>query len=343
MKRISLFLLSLILLSCSQIFGQKVDSIKFFQEEGLIEATLTTDYKKLQAEKELDAYQPASIVMKFPDGTSIHEEITVAARGHFRRETCFIPPLRLNFHNPGAPRLNDLGKLKLVIGCGSGKDDEQLLLKEYLVYKIYNLLESKSFRVRLIKLNYNDSRGKLRSFSQHAFFIEDDKDMAKRNGCVMSKQQIISSKYTDRNMLTMVGVFQFMISNGDWGINPTTVHNLKLVCNQNSPDSPPFAVPYDFDHSGFVNASYATPAEQLGTETVKQRVYRGYPRTIEELEAVFNVFRDKKNAIYSLVNNFTLLKERERSGLIDYLEEFYRIIDNKNQVEEIFVKNTQLK
>jgi len=341
MKKYSL-LMVLFLTGSSILFGQPIDNGKFFSEDAIIDVTLTTDFKKLQAEKKLDVYQPASISIALQEGT-VKEDVTVAARGHFRRDNCVIPPLRVDFSNPSSPRLTPLGKLKLVIGCGTTREDDQLVLKEYLVYKIYNLLEDKSFRVRLVKLNYDDARGKVKTFSQHAFFIEDDKDMAARNGCVMNKQQVISSKYTDRNMMTMIAIFQYMISNGDWGIDPTTVHNLKLICNKDQQDAPPLAVPYDFDHSGFVNASYATPAEQLGTEYVTQRVYRGYPRSMEELEAVFNVYRAKKDAIFSLINNFKLLKEVERKGITAYLAEFYSIINNKRMVEDIFIKNTPFK
>lgn len=53
--------------------------------------------------------------------------------------------MMLNFRNNSSPRLQSLGKLKMVIGCGVASSDEELLLKEFLVYKIYNLLEEKVF------------------------------------------------------------------------------------------------------------------------------------------------------------------------------------------------------
>jgi hypothetical protein len=343
MKRIFQLTLLITGLCCQGVFGQRIDSVKFFSDEAALDITITTDIKKLQNESKLDVYQPAAITVVFPDGPTINENITLSARGHFRREMCYIPPLRLNFRNAGSPRLYSLERLKLVIGCGSGRDDEQLVLKEYLIYKMFNILDDKSFRVRLAKTTYSDSKSKVKSFTQYAFFIEDDKDMAKRNGCVMSKQQISSSKLTDRAMLTKVALFEYMISNGDWGIDPTTVHNLKLINDKKSLTAPPFAVPYDFDHSGFVNATYATPAEQLGTSTVTERVYRGYPRTMEELDAAFAVYRDKKAAIISLIDNFTLIKSGERRALVAYIEDFYKIINDKRLVQNIFINNTQLK
>jgi hypothetical protein len=118
----------------------KIDSVKFFTDEGIVEMTLTTDIKKMQAEKGVDMFQPATVQCKFPDSTSIEEQIQVAPRGHFRREYCAIPPIMMSFRNSTSPRLSPLGKLKLVIGCGTNGNDEQLLLKEYLIYRIYNQL-----------------------------------------------------------------------------------------------------------------------------------------------------------------------------------------------------------
>lgn len=112
--------------------------------------TLTTDIPQMQKEKGEDMFQAATVKLRFPDSTVIEEPITVAPRGHFRREYCNIPPIMVDFKNPTSPLLSPLGKLKLVIGCGTNGNDEQLLLKEYLIYKIYNLLEDKSFRVRLV-------------------------------------------------------------------------------------------------------------------------------------------------------------------------------------------------
>ena len=336
-----LALTCILLINSFSIFSQStpIDSIKFFTDDGIIDMTLTTDIRKLQTEKKLNVYQDAGVVMRFPDSNIISEGIRMYARGHFRRENCTIPPMMLNFHNPTSPKLKSLGKLKLVIGCGSSTENEQLILKEYLIYKIYNLLETKSFRVRLLKTNYQDSRGKMKPFSQYAFLIEDAQDMAQRNNCIQKKDQKWQTESTDRKTMTMVAVFEYMISNGDWSVPAN--HNTKLIFPKGGEGSIPYVVPYDFDHSGFVNASYATPNELLGTESVTERVYRGFSRTMEELQTTFEIYKNKKEAITSLVMNFTLLKERTRKEIISYLNEFYKTINDKRQVQSIFIDNAR--
>lgn len=249
MKKIKWLLLVCFITSASLVQAQKIDSVKFFTDEGIVEMTLTTDIAKMQKEKGEDVFQPATASLKFPDNTVIEEPIAVAPRGHFRREYCNIPPIMVDFKTATSPRLSPLGKLKLVIGCGTNGNDEQLLLKEFLVYKIYNLLEDKSFRVRLVKVNYTDTRGKVKAFSQYAFLIEDDKDLATRNDCIKKAKAQYLTESTDRELMTKVAVFEYMISNGDWSV-PNN-HNIRLIYDKHTEGALPYAVPYDFDHSGF--------------------------------------------------------------------------------------------
>lgn len=339
MKKIAAFLLMLFMagsLAAQKV--SKVDSIKFFTDEKPLDITLTTDIKALQSSKGDEVYQSATISCRFPDSTVIDETIRIAARGHFRRENCVIPPMLLNFRNESSPRLSPLHKLKLVIGCANSSSDEQLILKEYLAYKVYNLLEEKSFRVRLAKVNYQDSRNRVRSFSQYAFFIEDDDNLAERLGCETRAKAQIPTESTNRQMMTMVALFEYMISNGDWSV--PVLHNIKLIYKKNE-QTVPYAVPYDFDHSGFVNAGYALPSEILGTETVKERVYRGFPRTMEELQATLDIYRAKRSAINSLINDFPYMKASVKKELISYLDEFYQTINSKSDVKSIFIDNAR--
>lgn len=334
-----LFLLLFLASLVSTAQNGPVDSIRFFTDEGLIEVSLTTDLKKLQNEKKPDVFQPASITLRFPDSTVITENIGASARGNFRRNYCRIPPMMLNFRNPGSPRLHSLGKLKMVIGCGVNETDETLILKEYLVYKIYNLIDDRSFRVRLMRVNYTDSRNKIKPFSQYAFLIEDDADMAKRNGCVKKKEVKLMTEATNRDMMTTVAIFQYMIGNTDWAV-PNN-HNVKLIYDKERKLAPPFVVPYDFDYSGLVDASYAVPNEVIGTEKVTERVYRGFPRTMEEIGLSLEVFVNKKEAIFQLINNFPLLSVKIKKEMTGYLEEFYEFINDKRKVRSVFVENAR--
>ena len=340
MKKFSFFFCTIVLLFSLSSSAQKtpIDSLKFFTDEDIIEMTLTTDIRGLQRQKGDDVFQEGTVKMKFPDKTEVTEKVAVGARGKFRRENCRIPPIMMNFRTPGSS-LNNLGKLKLVISCGPKSGDEELLFKEFLIYKIYNLLENKSFRVRLLNINYEDASGKNKPFTQHAFLLEDDGEMARRNGCKKKDHPPYLTESTDRELMTMVSIFEYFIGNTDWSV-PNN-HNIKLIFDRKNDAALPYPVAYDFDYCGLVDASYAIPNEVIGTEKVTERVYRGFPRSLEEIQSILTVFKNKKESIYNLINSFTLLSEKARKVMTSYLDDFYTTIQSNSQVKTIFIDNAR--
>jgi hypothetical protein len=329
--------LSLLLLQAALVARtQPIDSIGFFQDETVMEATLSTDIRALQQQKGDPTFQPGTITLKYPDGSQISEPIGIAPRGVNRRENCRVPPMSLNFRTPGAERLHPLGKLKLVLGCeGTSSEDQELVLKEYLCYKLYNLLTDLSFRVRLLRVTYADTRDRVRGFTQYSFLIEDDGDLARRNGLKKKEHGAILTEATQRQTMTRVALFQYMIGNTDWAV-PNN-HNIKLLFPRDSLAAAPHVIPYDFDYCGLVDASYAVPNEVIGTEKVTERVYRGFARTMEELQQSLELFREKKNAIFSTIRGFPLLSDRTRKNMENYLTDFFSIIEKKSEVQSIFI------
>ena len=334
MKKIYFIILSLILYCHSFAQLAAINRQQFFLDERVIEVTLTTDIKKLRTEKRVPAYQPANIVMHFSDTATVSEEIKIQPRGEFRKEKCDIASLMLNFKNPSSPKLSPLKKLKLVGGCRSTGADEELLLKEYVIYKIYNFISTMSFRVRLLHITYQDSKQKMKPYKQYAFLIEDINDMAKRNNCIEIKKVKFIPETTNREQMTKISLFQYMIGNTDWSI--INYHNIKLLAPKNDTLAMPYVVPYDFDYTGIVDAPYAVPDEQFGNTTIKERVYRGQPRSIDELMEAVKVFKETKERILFYINEFALLSVKTRRTVGGYLEDFYKIIENKNSVYAVF-------
>ena len=145
MRKLHRFISVLLLLASFAASSQKslIDSAAFFHDEQPFEMVLSSDLKNLINKKMTKAEQPATVTMRFADSTVISEDIRINTRGKFRLENCQMPPILLNFKNQTSPRLRPLGKLKLVVGCGATNEDEQLIIKEYLAYKMYNMLTEK--------------------------------------------------------------------------------------------------------------------------------------------------------------------------------------------------------
>ena len=318
-----------------------IDSIQFFLEEKPVEMTISMDVKFILGEKSesKNNYIPAMATMKMPDSSSTTEAIRISTRGAIRRKICYMPPLKLNFHNATSPRLYPLHSLKLVCGCKTNQEYEQYVLKEFLIYKIYNLLTDKSYRVRLAHVTYEDSKGKKKSFSQYAFFVESIDAMAKRNHCKEYKGGRLAQEQTDRKQMTLVSVFQYMIANTDWAV--PVEHNIRLIYTKKDSTAAPFAIAYDFDYSGLVNTDYAVAEPQLDIESVTQRLYRGFPRTELELQEIFELFNKQKIAIYSLINNCEPLSARNKKDMISYLEDFYKTINDKSYAKDVFIRGAR--
>lgn len=318
-----------------------IDSIQFFVDEKPMEIKLGIDMKILMGEKpQGQDYLPATFSTRLPpDSTLVTEQIRITTRGHVRRAMCYMPPLKLNFHNTTSPRLYPLHTLKLVVGCKTNPDFEQLILKEYLIYKMYNLISDLSFRVRLAHVNYEDLKGKRKGFAQYAFFLESESALAKRNHCKEWKGDHVMQEGTLRKQMTVVSLFEFMIANTDWGV--PAAHNIKLIYNHKDSIKVPIAVPYDFDYSGLVNADYAVAEPQLGIDFVTQRLYRGFPRIMSELTEAIANFNKQKEPIYSLIRNFEPLSVRNKKDMIGYLDDFFKIINDKRQIQDMFIDHAR--
>lgn len=258
-----------------------------------------------------------------------------------RRSICDIASLEINFKSTLSPRLSGLKKMKLVGGCRNNTFDEELLLKEYLIYKMYNLLTPLSFKARLLRITYIDSRKKVGTYTQYAFVLEDISDVAKRNGYVNKRTGIFRTEQADRIHITFVSLFEYMIGNTDWSV--TARHNIRLLVPTNDTLAKPLVIPYDFDYSGIVNAPYAIPNEEFTTiKSVRDRLYRGFPRTMDELRPIIQNYKEKKTEILQVISNCYMLRSHEKKDMTKYLEDFYDIIDKESSVKRNFSDNARL-
>lgn len=323
--------------------GQAIDKKTFFLTDSLIEMTIVTDLKKLVNGKEKKNFEkhfiPAAITFHFSDNERITDTAEIRARGEFRREECYMPPVMINFKRDGATALRKLGRLKLVWPCDNTGYYEQLVLKEYLVYRIYGLLTEKSFRTRLVKVHYKDVSEKIRPHTTYGFFIEDVDDMAKRNDCKEVEDEKFFTELTNRKQATLIFLFQYMIGNTDWAVS--VYHNIKLIRNRPDSLSAPYLVPYDFDCNGLVNPDYAVPPPELELVSVRQRAYRGFPRTMAELEEVMELLKKNRAAMDSLIMNCRPLLKTYKKEMTDYLDEFFMLIKDEDYVREIFIKKAR--
>ena len=89
-----------------------------------------------------------------------------------------------------------------------------------------------------------------------------------------------------------------------------------------------FAVPYDFDFSGLVDAAYAGPNPIVQNEHVRKRVYLGQCTDDEVLGAALEAFTGLRARIEAMLGSIPGYPARQRERDMAYLDRFFRILDD---------------
>ena len=112
------------------------------------------------------------------------------------------------------------------------------------------------------------------------------------------------------------------------------------VVKPNNPNEPlGVTIPYDFDYCGVINASYAVPAEVLGTASVLERLYRGYCGNPGDIEEAISIIKAKKDEILKIYAEGPITNENYKNKSIKYLEDFFKIIEDDNRANREIVHN----
>ena len=265
--------------------------------------------------------------------------VTLGLRGITRRsaDICDFPPLRVTFTTPppAASLFAHQKRLKLVTHCRNAAGFQQYVLLEYSAYRMFNLLSPRSFRVRLANIDYVDASGRPIT-SRVGYFLEELSDVARRNGMkdthAPARIPVTDLSPTDA---ARYALFQHMIANHDWSMragpeSDDCCHNAKLI----GPLAPGATVPipYDFDFSGFVNPSYATPPDELHLSSVRQRLYRGYCIHNAETIAVARQFNAARPQLIGAITSTPGLDPRTQQRAIAFLDPFFADIATDQSV-----------
>jgi len=315
-------------------FDTMQQDLGLFNSDEILILSLRFDITEYMRKKPRDEYLKAILTYHFNERDSVNKEISLKSRGITRYDFCNFPPISLNF-NKSDSQGNDLKKrekIKMVTHCRS--ENAEYLFKEYLVYKLYNLLTDYSFKVRLTRINYINTSKKSNVINTYAFLIEPLNILAERTNSTPVDLPALTQKNIIPAFMDRMAIFNYMIGNTDWAV--TKLHNCKVlsVNNSNIPGLG-IAVPYDFDYSGLVDTHYAVPAEPLGLESVRQRRYLGRCRSEEEYKIVLKEFVEKKSDFYRTINEFPYLNEKSKKKMISYLDEFF----SEAETASIIIKN----
>ena len=337
---------ALLLLGFLPLFlaGQESDTLgkqgifDLFLDKSFTGIAITVDLDTLLGDKRRTEYTNGVFEIERKKMPPLKIPVRVRQREKFRRMKCAFPPLKLKFKKDDLAEqgLKKFNEFKLVTQCL--EDDvlaREMLLKEYLAYKLYNELTPYSFRVQFVRVTYKHTSGS-KKIKQWGIIIEDLDDLAKRTNTTVVSRIGIPLDSLHSNQEKLASLFQYMIGNCDWSY--ILARNMEFI---QMPDGKIMPLPYDFDYCGFVNAPYSAPNAQIGQKSVKDRVYLGNTATYEDLRGMFSYFKSKEKDLIKVLENCKDLSWDTRGELKKYLREFFEVIAAEEKaVEAMFKKNS---
>ena len=301
---------------------------RLFRSEAPLAVTLSADFRQLFRDRDTLKMRYDSATITFPsDSGPMTVPVALATRGHFRlrASTCDFPPIKVFFNKEAVRRtpFGGNGSLKLVTHCSKGERYEQNLLLEHGIYRAYNRLTDLSFRSRLAKVTYADTKDPARTVTRYGFFLEDDDEMARRNGGKILPVVGGGLDEMEPGQLDLVTLFEYLIGNTDWSV--IMIHNIRLIQVEGQPYFLPVA--YDFDWSGVVNATYARPDPKLGTKHVRERVYRGACRPVDSLAPTLARLLTARDTIRDAFATLPDLEPKRLEDVLRYLDDGFRTME----------------
>ena len=306
-----------------------------FSHDSVLNIRLTGNIRTLLRDRSDEGqYHAVSISYADEDGQTVSIPIRSKTRGNFRRQksNCTYPPLLLNFVKKLTKNTLFEGqdKMKLVMPC----TNDEFVVREYLAYKLYNLVTEKSYKARLVRVSLFDVQKNKEEGNFFGILLEEDDQMAERNGMKIIEKKMIQPQAIEKETFLKMTVFEYMIGNCDWSL--PYLHNTRIMAFDSL--SIPYVVPYDFDHSGFVSAPYAHPPEALNLSSTRERRYRGYcVEDLNEYKPIIDFYNRKKPEFYKTITDCPQASSRFVKSTISWLDDFYTTINNEKYLANDFL------
>jgi len=305
-------------------------------EDKISHITILSDFDSLLRGRRIKDYPKIKATIIFENGTHQDTMLTkLLLRGRYRRKICDMPPIKLDFVKADLVEMgldSTYDELKLVTHCLDGVNSNQSLLKEYWTYRLYQEITPNSFKVHLVKITYINKQQPLESKERFAFLIENNQELSDRIGGEMVSKFGLTPTKLDEKSYHHTLFFNYMIGNLDCNI--LHQRNIKYIQTKESL----IVVPYDFDQSALVNASYAKPHPDYKQQNLEDRHAIGSFNNRTALEAMATEFIAKKNQL-EIFNQCPYLAEDQKLRMQYYIDSFFEEIEHKRQLRKAFLSS----
>jgi hypothetical protein len=291
------------------------------QQEGA-SITLELDLTDLINSKNTNQYFPGSLTSA--EGKML--KVEVRPRGKFRRRICDIPPMKLKFSKKElrSKGMDTLNEIKLVVPCFSDPKGEELLLREYVAYRMFERLSPEySVRARLVKITFRDKHVEGVKTPVYCMLVEHQEQVQARLHGKIVDEFGLKADSLNAEQAAMTALFQYMIGNTDW--NVADMRNIYLF--KSSPTAKIHLLPYDFDFAGLVDAPYAVPKAETGLKNVKERILLSNGIPNEAVKQAVEKIKSAQSDLFLFCNS-SFLNKNTVKDLNRYMESFFQKIDS---------------
>ena len=335
-RKFALLVLCLIPLAAAN--GAEVAPL--FQSAEILDFTLTGPFRQIDRERDKEQEYDGSLTYNTDSGAEVQLDARFEVRGNWRLRTdvCRYSQLWIDLRRRQVPGtvFEGQNRLKLVVQCRRQERYSDYIIKEFLAYQMFGRLTSPGFGARLVNVTYDYSDDEGESRTHLGLLVEHKDTVAERAGATNVDLNRVDLTDLEPVQSSLVALFMMMIGNTDFSLaagpeGDECCHNAKLLDR----DGSYVPIPYDFDASGFVNASYAAdPNPSFGIRNNRQRLFRGYCLHNDYVADAIPVFMEAKRDLVALVEESAIAANRTKRDAIAYLEDFFELISDAEEIED---------
>jgi hypothetical protein len=308
-----------------------------FEDRSILDLTLLGPFGEIDDARDKDEEYRGSVI--YEDGGQATElDVKFTVRGNFRlqKSVCDYAQLWLDFDKDevGGTLFAGQNKLKLAVQCDDSDRYVDYLGLEEQLYRMFGLLSPISLSTRLVRVTYRDPQEK-QERTHLAFLIQHQKRLADEFGWEVLDVPNLAVSDLDPEQSSLVALFMFMIANTDYSMiagkpDEDCCHNTKPLADKNGRVYP---LPYDFDSTGYVDASYAEVSAGLNQRSIKDRIYRGFCVDEAIMAANLQKLRDQQEAMLAIAADTSIVSERKSKQALRLLDHSFETLNNERKLK----------
>ncbi len=319
--------------------AQATDVDPLFLDAHTLDITLSGPFTIINRERDREEEYKGGTLTYLDKGREVSLDVKFRVRGNFRlrKDVCSHAQLWLDLDKDevAGTLFENQNNLKLVVQCQSRRRYANYLVREHQLYQMYNAITDLSFLSRLVNVTFQDTDDNS-SRTRFGMILEHKDRLAHRVGMKNVYMSKIDYRNLDPLQGTIAALFMYLAGNTDFSFisahEDECCHNAKLL--QPAGEKQFFPVPYDFDSSGYVDASYAEANKSLRLRSVRQRLYRGFCVPEVVMSEALVPFRTSAEQLLAIASDTRYMNESSAMKSVKYLNEFFSVINNPEELQD---------